>query len=120
MQEISHSMMTSEEIENFLGYDDLRSVKKWCKDNGVPLMKIGKRYMAHSWTIEIAFLKLLREESFNCGHDGDAVIEAIANDDKTSLASLMESPLDEAIGAKFARKKGSVEKTIEKFKRKSA
>jgi len=31
------------ELGEVLGYDDVRSVKSWCKRSGIPLFQLGKR-----------------------------------------------------------------------------
>jgi hypothetical protein len=31
------------ELREILGYDDVRSVRNWCKRSGIPLFQLGKR-----------------------------------------------------------------------------
>lgn len=115
--------MTSQELMEFLGYEDLRSLKKWCEANEVPLIKVGLRYLAHSWTVEIALLRILQVEANSYGIDGQDLINALANDNKLRVAHLLSAPVTQDEEESFVQKdlkSSSCDDLIEEFKNKSA
>lgn len=126
MNRLTDNMITSEKIQEILGYEggngSLRSVKKWCKENGVPLFKVGKRWLAHRWTVDYAFMKLLREEAYRCGQDGEAIVTALIHDDKIALAELMDVSFGEELKFSITKRssESSLDETFKKYKNKSA
>lgn len=116
-------MMTSTQLMELLGYDDIRSLKKWCEQNEVPLIKVGLRYIAHSWTVEVALLRIFQKEAFEYGLDGNALTNALVNDDKVRVAHLLSAPLDEEQEERFTTRnkiEGSCDDIIDEFKNKLA
>ena len=36
-------LVSIQELGEILGYGDVRSVKSWCKESGIPLFRLGKK-----------------------------------------------------------------------------
>lgn len=117
------SMIPSDQLMELLGYEDIRSLKKWCDKHEVPLIKIGQRYVAHAWTIEVALLRIFQREAFQYGLDGNALTNALVNDDKVRVAHLMNAPIDEEQEESYSKRKkkeGNCDDLIDEFKKKTA
>ena len=118
MNSISSSLVELAELKEMLGLADMRSIKKWCKEHKVPVIKIGNKLCTHNWTIEIALLRLIRNEAFAVDIDGYQLISAIVNDDKEQLIDLWDAPADNA--KKRPKKRDSVQDIIDQYKTKTA
>lgn len=115
-------MMTSSQLMEILGYEDMRSLRKWCEANDVPLIKVGLRYVAHSWTVEVALLRIFQKEAYAFGIDGEALVNALVNDNKVRVAHLLSAPLEVKEERNFSSKKSDAncDDVINQFKQKSA
>lgn len=118
-KKIKYSLMPIEALEDMLGYSDLKYTKNWCKENEIPIIKIGKRRYIHSWMFEIALLREIKMESALSGMDGNEIIIAILNDDKNRLAELMNVPVDEKLikCTNKAKNKETIEDIFSKHKK---
>lgn len=45
--EEKYNLIGLEELMGLLGYTDERSVRKWCSDNQIPILELGKRRYIH-------------------------------------------------------------------------
>lgn len=45
--EQKYNLIGLEELMVLLGYNDERSVRKWCSDNQIPILELGKRRYIH-------------------------------------------------------------------------
>ena len=122
MKEINtkYGLMPLKELQEMLGYSDLKYTNKWCNENEVLTIKIGKRWYAYSWMFEIALMREIRVESFYSGMDGNEIVNAILNDDKVKLAELMNVPVNNALikKTKKVKKVELIEDIFEKYKKK--
>ena len=107
---MKEKLVEIESLLELLGYNDLRSVRRWCIKNKIPLFVVGKR------TYTVAnFLDLFLEKELKLFVDSnyenpEAVMNAIDNDDKTTLVTLMEAPTTENVKIKFKKNKSEMGK----------
>jgi hypothetical protein len=73
------------ELGEILGYDDVRSVRNWCKRNGIPLFQLGKRTYTVSNLLDQYLGDLL-------GINSTSVVDSIA----TVKTTQQESNMSEA------------------------
>jgi hypothetical protein len=114
-----YNLILIEELEALLGYSDLKYTRNWCRENEIPILKIGKRRYIHSWMFEIALLREIKIESNHSGMDGNEIVNAILNDDKIRLAEHMNVPLDDRLiqSSKMTNKRETVEDIFNKHKK---
>lgn len=92
-------------IHDLLGYTDTRSVEKWCKENKLPILTIGKR----KYTVE-NFLEIFLEKELKIFIDAnytnpEEILGAVMNDDKAQLIDLLEVPVSKKVAKEFKEKK---------------
>jgi len=96
-----------QELIDFLGYTDDRSIEGWCKKNTVPLFHIGKK----TYTLKDFIDRFISEklELFVKANykNPDEVLKAIYQDDKVELSKLIDAPLDKKTSKKFKVKPNS-------------
>jgi hypothetical protein len=49
--ELRYNLITFEELKNLLGYTDERALLKWCRDNNVSILKMGRKKYIHESVI---------------------------------------------------------------------
>lgn len=89
----------------WLGYEDVRSVRAWCKKNKIPLFDVGRRTYTVADFLDIFLereMKLFVEANYE---NPASVLEAISNDDKTTLSTLMEAPASDKVKKVFKNNK---------------
>ncbi|MDZ4786579.1 MAG: hypothetical protein SGJ02_10945 [bacterium] len=89
----------------WLGYEDVRSVRVWCKKNKIPLFDVGKRTYTVADFLDIFLekeLKLFVEANYE--HPA-SILEAINNDDKTTFSTLVEAPVTDKVKKVFKNNK---------------
>ena len=73
------------ELLDLLGFDDLRSVKKFCESNRLPLLKIGKRTYTISNYLDMYISHELRLFTAANYSNPEEVINAVMNNDTNEL-----------------------------------
>ena len=123
---ISNSMKKLEDIEAYLGFNDdrCRSSINWCRRHKIPLFSIGKATYASEHMFEQVITRIIRNDCFKEGIDGDAVITAIENDDKVALAEIMNLPVAKKVERVYSKeqekKKSDFANIISTDKKKTA
>ncbi len=100
---MKEKLVEIESLLELLGYEDLRSVRSWCRKNKVPLFTVGKRTYTIANFLDMFLekeLKLFVDANYA---DPDAVLDAIQNDDKTTLSNLLEAPATNEVKKQFKR-----------------
>jgi hypothetical protein len=95
------------ELADILGYEDERSVIKWCRKNKVPLFHIGKK----TYTVKNFLDRFISEKleqfvkaSFK---NPKEILKAVSEDDKTELTRLLDAPIEIEEKTKFKKRKNS-------------
>lgn len=111
---MKNKLVDIESLLELLGYNDLRSVRGWCKKNKIPLFVVGKRTYTVSNFLDMFLeteLKLFVDANYA---NPDAVMDAIQNDDKTTLSTLIAAPATEEVKKEF-RKNKTISKEAQDF-----
>jgi hypothetical protein len=95
----------TEELSEYLGYTDIRSIKAWCKQNKVPIFKLGKKRYTIRNFVDYFIEKELSQFAHANFSDAEGLLEAIQNDDKIEFARLFEAPVSETEKRRFIKKK---------------
>lgn len=94
-----------DELATLLGYEDLRSTKKWCYKNKIQVLKVGKNNYVLSDMIDIYFREQVAgffgATKNNCG----AILDAIQNDNTVELAELVNAPATNSVKKIYTQKK---------------
>lgn len=80
-----------------LGFTDIRSVKKFCLQNKIPLFNLGKKVYTIATFLDVyieAELTVFVNENYT---DPAQVMAAVKENDKTALLKLIESPQKQTI-----------------------
>lgn len=109
------------DLKFLLGYKDVRPTENWCKTNQVTIIKLGKKKYIHNDILNSVFLNLFHKSILQSGQNiekADKIISAIEEDDKITLANLLNSPIHEDQIVNFAKKKEkSYNDIINEYKR---
>lgn len=98
---IHEKLIEITELIDILGYSDIRSVKKFCEQNKIPLMNLGKK----TYTIS-NFLDLLVANELSKSYSNvEDILSAISLDDKSELSRLIEAPLEQSVVTSYKNKK---------------
>lgn len=98
---IHEKLIEIHELIDILGYSDIRSVKKFCEQNKIPLMNLGKK----TYTISNFLDLLVANELSKSYSNSEDILNAIASDDKSELARLIEAPVEESVATSYKGKK---------------
>ncbi len=85
------------ELRELLGYKDIRTVRSWCKENGLPIMTIGKKEYLNESMLDITLIKVFKNSMIQFGikeDNADEMLKAILADDKSKLAGIMSTGND--------------------------
>ncbi len=105
MQSLNEKLIEIHKLLDLLGYDDVRSVRTWCKTNKVPLFVVGKRTYTVSNFLDLYLEKELKSFVDANYPNPDAVMDALNNDDKITLSNLIEAPAAEEVKMEFKKNK---------------
>lgn len=105
-----------EKLMEHLGYADIRSVRKWCDKNKVPIIDMGKR----SYTLS-PFLNLMVEGKFSVFAEAtyvtpNSVVESVKNNNSVNLSKLIVAPINKV--AKQEHKQDTHSRASERFRKK--
>ena len=92
-------------IYDLLGYSDSRSVEKWCNENKLPIMTIGKKKYTVENFLEIFLEKELKVFINSNFTNPEEILGAVMNDDKVQLIELMDAPVSKKVTKEFKEKK---------------
>jgi len=90
------------ELEDFkkkLGYKDSRSILKWCKKNGITIIKLGKKKYCYKETLDNYLKKELSQAMFLDEYDAHTVVMSV-NSLKKNDKFARETPLSAPIFVK--------------------
>ena len=82
------------ELRELLGYKDIRSVRTWCIENGLPIMTIGKKEYLNQQMLDITLIKVFKKSMIQSGiieDNADEMTKAILAEDKSKLAGIMSA-----------------------------
>jgi hypothetical protein len=90
---INNKLIEIGELLDILGYSDVRSVRKFCEQNKIPLFNLGKKTYTVTDFLDIVIAKQLGRTYDNA----DEILKAISTDNKEELANLIDAPLEEKV-----------------------
>jgi hypothetical protein len=92
LQNVKENLVDLNELMEILGYSDERSVKKWCKQNKVPLFHIGTRKYTLTNFLTTHIENLLGTFAKANFSNPDEILEAVKNGEKIQEAKLVVLP----------------------------
>jgi hypothetical protein len=93
------------EILELLGYEDERSVIKWCKQNKIPVIKMGmKNYVLNDFIEKFIETELMLFINNNYNNPAE-ILDSIKNDDKPKLAKLLDAPINKKAEKEYKEEK---------------
>ncbi len=102
-----------DELGKLLGYEDLRSTKKWCHKNKIQVLRVGKNNYVLSDMIDIYFQQQLAgffgTTKDNCG----AILDAIQSNNAVELAQLVNAPATHNVKKRYIQKKEHSKATLD-------
>jgi hypothetical protein len=98
---INDKLIEMTELQDILGYSDIRSMKKFCKLNLIPLFNLGKKTYIVSDFLDIVIAKQLSKTYKNA----DAILNAISTDNKSELSNLIDAPSEARVKLSFNSKR---------------
>lgn len=101
---MKEKLLELNELTELLGFTDKRSVIKWCNENKLLVLTLGKKkYIALDLLNAIIESKLTSffEANFE---NPEQIIESIKNDDKVQIAELLIAPIENKVKREFKQK----------------
>ncbi|HXD93315.1 MAG TPA: hypothetical protein VNX01_08885 [Bacteroidia bacterium] len=111
---VTNDLIEINELLDLLGYSDLRSVRKFCMENKIPLFNLGKK----TYTINNFLDAVIANEFSKNYSNADKILQAINDDDKAALANLIDAPTEQKVNTKFKKHKtnsSAAEKLLKKL-----
>jgi len=96
--------MKLSELAALLEYNDMRSVTKWCKKNGILVASMGKAKYVASEQIENYFDSKFKRFANHHYPSPDKVIDAYTADNKVELSESMGISLNKKVKKKYTAK----------------
>lgn len=105
---INNKLIEIVELLDILGYSDVRSVRKFCEQNKIPLFNLGKKTYTVADFLDVLIAKQLGKTYDNA----DEILKAISNDNKEELANLIEAPLEKNVKNELKSKNSNAAKKL--------
>ena len=93
------------ELADILGYEDERSVVKWCRKNKVPLFHIGKKIYTVKNFLDRFISEKLEQFVKASFKNPEEILKAVSEDDKVEFTRLLDAPIEKE--EKFKKRKNS-------------
>lgn len=78
------------DLQDFFGYTDYRALEKFCRDNKIPIVKVGRKKYVVSLLLDV-FIEKEITNSLNLSFSNpENMLEAIENNDLEYLKNLIE------------------------------
>lgn len=114
---MKEKLIEIKEIIELLGCQDERTIEKWCIENKIPLLKIGKKkYVVNDFVDRFVTLEI--EKYVKANYDEpDKIMDALKQDNRAELADLLDVPVTEKVKSRYkARNSEETEDFIKKLK----
>lgn len=85
-----------EDLKMKLGYKDSRSIKKWCKENRIPIISLGKKKYCCKESLDNYLKKELSQAMLLDGYDAHTVVmsvNSLKKDDKFARETPLSAPI---------------------------
>ena len=93
------------EVIDLLGYENERGVRTWCKNNKIPVIKMGKKDYVLNDFIE-TFIEKELNSFIKLNYDNpEEILNSIKNDDKIELTKLLKAPVSKNVEKKYKEDK---------------
>ncbi len=89
------------ELADMLGFTDLRTIKKWCIKNNLPLMTLGKNTFTLTFFLNLFLENELKNFLTQNFENAEEILEAVKNDAKIELAKLLKAPFSTKVLSEF-------------------
>ena len=110
---MKNKLMELTEISRILGYKDLRSINKWCSNNGIQIIILGKKRYVTEKSVDF-FLNSQIVIGYQKNQNyPDEILNAIRDDDLSRLAELIEAPTTSKVKEEYNQKKSHSKKSEE-------
>jgi Mg/Co/Ni transporter MgtE len=115
---MKETLIELEELATQLDYKDVRSIEGWCKENKLPIIKMGKKKYTVSVFLDLFIeneLKLFVRANYE---NAEKIMESIKDDDKIEFAELINAPVSKKVLTKYSARVNSkaAQDYINKFK----
>lgn len=105
---MKENLVEIQTLLDLLGLSDVRSVKKFCMENKIPLFKLGKKVYTCAIFLDLHIeQKLTAFVNENYANPSE-ILAAVKSEDKVQLLSTMESSSNDEVSVKPKRSKGQM------------
>jgi hypothetical protein len=97
--DMTEKLIELNELMKLMGSFDERTLVKWCAQNRIPIISIGKKKYTVKIFVDLFIKKELEKNLFSQYEDAEKIMRAIEKNDKRGLEDALTEPVAKTVKA---------------------